>query len=130
MAGAASPSRNATSTLRKSSNLRHPPRMLSAEEAPAPGNAREATLNPGATVPPGYVPARAPGRQNRTEEVPLLSFAAPQGRGTFRRGRPRPAPARPPPFTARSRRSMGPIKPGRTCLLEATNRISPRERAR
>ncbi|KAL3213701.1 hypothetical protein MRX96_007720 [Rhipicephalus microplus] len=75
--------RNVSSTLRTSSSLRHPPRMLSAEDAPAPGDAWKATPGLGTTVPPGYVPARAPGRQNRTREVPLLSFAPPRGRARF-----------------------------------------------
>lgn len=117
--------RNVTSTLRTSSSLRHPPRMLSAEDAPVPGDAREAAPDPGAVVPPRDVPARAPGRQNVPGEVPLLSLAPTQSRGTFRRGRPGPAPARPPPLTARSRRSPGPTKPEEdVSLLEATNRIA------
>ncbi|KAL3245036.1 hypothetical protein MRX96_018424 [Rhipicephalus microplus] len=89
------------------------------------GKPREAAPDQGAVVPPRDVPARAPGRQNVPGEVPLLSLAPTQSRGTFRRGRPGPAPARPPPLTARSRRSPGPTKPEEdVSLLEATNRIA------
>ncbi|KAL3184010.1 hypothetical protein MRX96_006324 [Rhipicephalus microplus] len=66
---------------------------------------QDAAPDPGAMVPPRDVPARAPGRQNVPGEVPILSLAPTQSRGTFRRGRPGPAPARPTPLTARSRRS-------------------------
>ncbi|KAH8023342.1 hypothetical protein HPB51_012156 [Rhipicephalus microplus] len=116
--------RNANSTLRTSSSLRHPPRMLGAEGAPASGDAREVASVPGAVVPPWDVPARAPGRQNVPGGVPRLSLP-PQGGGTFRRGRPGPAPARPPPLTARSRRSPVATRPEEgVCLLEATNGIA------
>ncbi|KAL3247548.1 hypothetical protein MRX96_056977 [Rhipicephalus microplus] len=92
---------------------------------PTPVNAREAAPDPGAAVAPGDVPSRTPGRQNGPGEVSLLSLAPPQGRGTFSRGRPGPAPARPPPLTARRRRSPGPTKPEEdVSVLEATNRIA------
>ncbi|KAL3174909.1 hypothetical protein MRX96_010938 [Rhipicephalus microplus] len=78
--------RNVTSTLRTSSSLRHPPRMLSAEDALVPGDAREAAPDPGVVVPPRDVPAHAPGRKNVPGEIPLLSLAPTQSRGTFRGG--------------------------------------------
>ncbi|KAL3199219.1 hypothetical protein MRX96_043982 [Rhipicephalus microplus] len=96
--------------------------MLSAEGTPASRDGREATPGSGAVVPPGDVLVRAPGRQNVPEEVPLLSLAPPQGRDTFRRGRPGPAHACPPPLTARRRRSPGLTRPEEeVSLLEATN---------
>ncbi|KAL3176225.1 hypothetical protein MRX96_010545 [Rhipicephalus microplus] len=78
-----------------------------------------------AVVPPGDVPARAPGRQNAPGEVPLLSPSLFQGRGTFCRGRPGPAPAHPSHLRARSRRYPGLTRPEEdVSLLEATNQIT------
>ncbi|KAL3213735.1 hypothetical protein MRX96_035234 [Rhipicephalus microplus] len=92
---------------------------------PLQGDAWEAAPDPGAVVPPGDVPARSPGRQNVPGEVTFLSIAPPQGRGTLRRGRPGPAPTRPPPLTTKSRCSHGPTKSEEDVnLLEATNRIA------
>ncbi|KAL3228213.1 hypothetical protein MRX96_004117 [Rhipicephalus microplus] len=94
--------RNVTSTLRTSSSLSPTTDAQRRGRPPFQGDAREAAPDPGAVVPPRDVPARAPGRQNVSREVALLSLAPTQGWGTFRRGRPGPAPARPPPLTARS----------------------------
>ncbi|KAH6941972.1 hypothetical protein HPB50_026066 [Hyalomma asiaticum] len=69
---------------------------------------------PGATVPPGDVPAPAPGRQNGPihRDAPLPCLAPAPGRGMAHRGGPGRTPARPPPLRARSsRRSPGPARP-------------------
>ncbi|KAL3225060.1 hypothetical protein MRX96_004647 [Rhipicephalus microplus] len=116
--------RDGTPTPRKHASLRHSPRMLIAAP-PTPGDAQEGAPDPGAVVPCGDVLARAPGRQNVPGEVLLLSLTPPQTRGAFRRGRPGPAPARPPPLTAKSRRSPGPKRPEENVtLLEAIHRIA------
>ncbi|KAL3225094.1 hypothetical protein MRX96_004677 [Rhipicephalus microplus] len=127
MAGAASPSPqrhlDTADEFQSSSPTHH---GCSAQRTPPiPGDARDATPDPGGVVPPRDVSPRAPGRQNVPGEAPLLSLAPTQSRGTFRPGRPGPAPARPPPLTARSRRFPGPTKPEKdVSLLEATNRIA------
>ncbi|KAH7955344.1 hypothetical protein HPB52_000379 [Rhipicephalus sanguineus] len=120
--------RNVSPILRTSSKLRRPPRMLSAEDAPAPGATLEVIPDPGAVVPQGDVPAPAPGRQNGLirGDAPLLSLAPAPRRGTTRRGEPGRAPARPPPLKARrSRRSPGPTRHEKdVSLLEATTRLA------
>ncbi|KAL3220488.1 hypothetical protein MRX96_029838 [Rhipicephalus microplus] len=99
--------------------------MLNAEGAPAPGDAQEATPDPGAVVPPEDVLVRAPGRQNVPGEVTLLSVATRQGRGIFHRGRAGPASTRLPPLTPRNRRSPGPTRPEEdVSFLEVTNEIA------
>ncbi|KAL3197593.1 hypothetical protein MRX96_044860 [Rhipicephalus microplus] len=126
MAGVASPSPQRHLDTADEFQSSSPPHGCSAQRTPpVPGDAREAAPDPGAVVPPRDVPARAPGQQNVPGEVPLLSLAPTPSRGTFRRGRPGPAPARPPPLTARSRRSFGPTRPEEdVSLLEATNRVA------
>ncbi|KAL3255145.1 hypothetical protein MRX96_046684 [Rhipicephalus microplus] len=125
MAGAASPSPQRHLDTADEFQSSSPTTDAQRRGRPRSRDAREATPDQGAGVPPGNVPARAPGRQNVPGEVPLLSLASPQGRGTLRRDRPGPAPARPSPLTARSRRSPGPTRPEEdVSLLEATNQIA------